>query len=120
MRKATVRSGLRFIAAGMIMVMLATFFPGTVASLLFLGMADEVRLTFLGFLLGGACGGWGVLVAAVGLLQTGSPADSRIPLMPSVMLLFSLVVLFFVLTYNFVTSTSSPQQQLEPGESINI
>jgi hypothetical protein len=102
----------------MIVVMLATFFPGQVASLLFLGMADEVRLTFLGFFIGGACGGWGVLVAAVGLLQSGTPGEARIRLMPTIMLLFSLIILFFVLTYNFVTTTHPPQ--LEPGESVTI
>jgi len=117
MRNKTIRSGLRFIAAGIVCVMVATFFHAEVSRLLFLDMADEARLTFLGFFLGGICGGCGVLVAAVGLLQSGSQ-EARVRLAPTVLLLISLIALFFVLAYN---SMSVPQANpLQQGESVNI
>lgn len=117
MRKKTVRSGLRFIAAGIVCVMIASIFHDQVSRLLFLDMANEVRLTFLGFFMGGTFAGCGVLVAAVGLLQSGVD-EVRVRLAPTVVLVLSLIVLFFVLGYNSVTAPKvSP---LQPGESINI
>jgi hypothetical protein len=104
-------------AAGIAFLTAATFFHVELSRLLFLGMGGEARLTFLGFFLGGMCGGCGVLVAAAGLLQTDSP-EGRVRLAPTVLFLFSLVVLFCVLAYNsFTTPHTAPQQQ---GESVNI
>jgi preprotein translocase subunit Sec61beta len=117
MRKKTVRRGLRFIAVGILCLMVATFFPAQASRLLFLGIGGEVRLTFFGFFLGGMCGGCGVLVAAAGLLQSGSE-ETRVRLAPTVMLLLSLVVLFFVLAYNSVTAPQTTP--LQPGDSVNI
>jgi hypothetical protein len=118
MRKKTVRTGLKFMLAGVACVTIATFFPGEAASLLFLGIGGDVRITFLGFFLGGACGGCGVLVSAAGLLQAGG--DERdVRLAPTVLLMLSLVVLFFVLAYN--SFTAPPESPTLPrGESINI
>ena len=118
MRKKTVRTGLKFMLAGIVCVMIATFFPGEAASLLLLGIGGDVRITFLGFFLGGVCGGCGVLVAAVGLLQSGGD-EKGVRLAPTIVLLLSLIVLFFVLAYNaFITIPESPA--LPRGESINI
>lgn len=117
MRKATVRSGIRAISAGIISLMAATFFHDELAHLLFLGVEAEARLTFFGFFLSGVLGGFGVLVAALGLLQSGA-GHARVRLAPSLMLLFSLVMLFFFLTYTSITTPPPPV--LEPGESINI
>jgi hypothetical protein len=117
MRKKTVRSGLRFMAAGIACVLAVTFFSAQLSSLLYLGLENEARLTFLGFFVGGMCGGCGVLVAAAGLLQNGSDAG-RVPLAPTVLFLISLVILFFVLVYNSFTVPATPQ--LQQGESINI
>ena len=64
MRKKTVRTGLKFLLAGVACVIIATFFPGEAASLLLLGIGGDVRVTFVGFFLGGLCGGCGVLVSA--------------------------------------------------------
>jgi len=117
MRKKTVRSGIRFISAGVVCLMAATFFHAELARLLFLGMAGESTLTFLGFFLSGMFGGCGVLVAAAGLLLSGAD-QPRVRLAPSLALLFTLVVLFFVFAYTSITTPSPPM--LHPGESINI
>ena len=118
MRKKTVRTGLKFMAAGIICVTVATFFPAEAANLFLLGIGGEVRITFLGFFLGGVCGGCGVLVAAAGLLQSGG--DERgVRLAPTIILLLSMVVVFFVLAYSSFTAT--PESPALPrGESINI
>jgi hypothetical protein len=118
MRKKTVRTGLKFMLAAILCVTVATFFPGEAASLLMLGIGGDIRITFLGFFLGGVCGGCGVLVAAAGLLQTGG--DERgVRLAPTVLLLFSLVVLFFVLAYSALTA-APVAPSLPRGESIKI
>jgi len=118
MRKKTVRTGLKFMLAGIVCVLVATFFPSEAANLLFLGIGGDVRVTFLGFFLGGACGGCGVLVSATGLLQSGG--DERgVRLAPTVLLLLSLIILFFVLAYNALT-TIPESPALPRGESINI
>jgi hypothetical protein len=118
MRKKTVRTGLKFLVAGILCVTVATFFSGEAANLLLLGIGGDVRITFLGFFLGGVCGGCGVLVSAAGLLQSGG--DERgVRLAPTVLLMLALMVLFFVLSYKaFTTIPESPA--LPRGESINI
>ncbi|HJV66837.1 MAG TPA: hypothetical protein VJ550_13965 [Geomonas sp.] len=117
MRKRTIRSGLRFMIAGILCVILATFFHAQLASLLFGGMADEGRLTFLGFFLGWMLSGWGALLAVAGFVQGGVNSD-RVRLAPTFLLLVSLVILFFVLAYDSMTSPRVPP--LQPGETINI
>lgn len=117
MRKTTVRRGIRAICAGIVALIAATFFHSELAAFLMLGMEGEARLTFLGFFLAGMLGGFGALVAAFGLLQSGAGQPGA-RLFPAIALLFSLVVLFFVLAYTSLTSPPPPH--LEPGESINI
>lgn len=117
MRKGTVRSGIRAISAGIVCLVAATFYHAELAALLSLGLEGEARLTFFGFFLAGMLGGFGVLIAAMGLLQSGN-GNSRVRLLPSLALLFSLVLLFFVLTYT--SFTAPPPPRLPPGESINI
>jgi hypothetical protein len=118
MRKRTVRTGLKFMLAGIVCVIVATFFPVEAASLLLLGIGGDIRVTFLGFFLGGVCGGCGVLVSAVGLLQSGVD-EKGVRLAPTVLALLSVVILFFVLAYSAFTRI--PETPALPrGESINI
>lgn len=117
MRRKTVRIGLKFMVAGILCVMIATFFPGVLAGLLFLGIGGEASVTFAGFLLGGFCGGFGVLVSALGLLQGGGD-EKGVRLAPTILLLLSLVLLFFFFTYNSLTAVHAPS--LPRGESIDI
>lgn len=117
MRKSTVRRGIRAICAGVVALIAATFFHGELATFLMLGMDGEARLTFFGFFLAGMLGGFGALVTALGFLQSGS-SQPKVRLLPAVIVLFSLIVLFFVLTYTSLTTPTAPR--LDPGESINI
>ncbi|HBA86491.1 MAG TPA: hypothetical protein DCZ75_00480 [Geobacter sp.] len=117
MRKTTVRSGIRFISAGIIALMAATFFHAEIATLLFLGTGGEARLTFLGFFLSGILGGYGVLLTAFGFLRSGA-GHPPVRVVPSMIFLFSLIVLFFVLAYTSITTPRAPT--LRPGESISI
>lgn len=117
MRKTTVRRGIRAMCLGVIALIAATFFHGDLAAILRLGMEGEARLTFLGFFLAGMLGGFGALVTVLGFVQSGA-GQPRVRILPTVVLLFSLVVFFFVLTYTWITSPPPPV--LEPGESINI
>lgn len=117
MHKKTVRSGLRLIAAGMVFVLVATFFHDQLSRLLFLDMVNQGRVTFLGFFLGGISAGCGVLVSAVGLLRSGGD-EPQVVLTPTFVFLFSLVLLFFVLAYKTVPAQLRPM--LPPGESVNI
>lgn len=117
MRKSTVRRGIRSICSGVAALIVATFFHGQLAGLLRLGAVGEGRLTFAGFFLAGVFGGFGVLLAALGLLQRDM-GEQRTRLLPAIVLLFCLIGLFFVLTYTWITS---PQPlPLAPGDSINI
>ena len=117
MRKKTVRSGLKFMLAGMLSVIVATFFSDELARLLFLGIGGAARVTFFGFFLGGMCGGCGVLLSAVGLLQRGGD-EKGVRLAPTVLLLIFLFILFFFLAYQSLTAPDAPS--LPAGESIDI
>ena len=104
MRKKTIRSGLRFIIGGILCVILSTFFHSQISNLLFMGMADEGRLTFLGFFLGWVLSGWGAMVAVAGFVQSGAAGAERVRIAPTLLLLVSLVILFFVLAYDSITT----------------
>jgi hypothetical protein len=118
MRKKTVRSGLRLITAGMLCLLAGTFFPVDLAGLFLLGFGGEARVILLGFILGWVLGGCGVLLASAGLVLQGGIDESRLRLTPSIMLLISVIVLFFFLAFGSFTPHQTPQ--LPSGESITI
>ena len=118
MRKTTIRRGLRFIIFGMLCVLAVTFFHGELSQLFFLGFGGDAQITFLGFFLGGLFGGCGVLIAAVGLMLQSSAREAQVRLAPTILLLISVVLVFFFLVYNSFTVPVTPR--LQPGESISI
>lgn len=118
MRKKTVRSGLRFITAGLLCLLAGTFFPAQLGRLFLLGFDGEAHVTLLGFILGWIFGGCGVLIAAAGLLLQGGADEARLRLAPSIMLLISVIALFCFLVFSSFTVPQTPQ--LPPGESITI
>ena len=118
MRKKTVRRGLRFITLGILCVLAVTFFHAQLSRFFSLGFGSDSQVTFLGFFLGGIFAGSGVLMAAAGLLLQGGVEEARLRLAPAVMLLLSVIFLFFFLVYNSFTEPQTPR--LSPGESITI
>ena len=117
MRKRTLRSGMRVMVAAIVCVIVATFFSSQVSRWLFMGMADEGRLSFLLFFMGWVCAGWGTLVAVAGFVQSGA-GNEQVKIASTFILLISLIVLFFVLAYNSMITPSVPP--LKPGDTINI
>jgi hypothetical protein len=118
MRKKTVRSGVRFITFGILCLMVVTFFHAQLSTIFFLGYGGDAHVTLLGFFLGWLFGGLGVVIAAAGLLLQGRGDESRLRLAPSVLVLLTVVFLFFFLVYNSFTQPPSPQ--LQRGQSITI
>lgn len=109
---------MRFVLAGVVAVMLATFFHDEAARLFRFSASGEVRFTFLGFLIGGLFGCAGVLIAVIGLLQGAIPTERNIRLVPVLLMLVATVLLFFVLFYTTVTRPELPR--LRPGETVTI
>src|SRR5689334_7985702 len=117
MCRVTVRKGLTLILGGVVFITFATFLHGALARLLLLSPAKETQLTFYGFLLGGASGACGVLVAAAGLLRS-IPRRRDVSLLPVVLLLLTALGLFFLLSYlSFTGGLPTPPR---PGESVTI
>ena len=117
MRKRTVKTGFNLILAGVVSLILATFYHAHVARLLFLSPGGETIFVILGFLLGGAAACIGILVALAGMLL-GSAKDHDVRLSYTVILLASALVIYFFLSYLSITGTEPPM--LEPGETITI
>ncbi len=117
MRKKTVKLGVNYILVGIVLVIIATFFHEEMARLFLLSPGGEVRFTFLGLFIGGMCGGFGVLISAVGLLQ-GSAAEKNIYLTPVLIILAAAFILFFMLLYSSFTNPEPPK--VLPGETITI
>lgn len=117
MYKRTVRYGIRLINGGIVSVILATFFHGTVANLLLLSAGGETWFVFLGLLAGCILGFTGILVAVAGFLRAGNGHDEQ-RLLPSLFILIILIALFFLfLVFPF---RGSDQPRLHPGETITI
>lgn len=109
---------MNYILAGMVVVIIATFFHDEAAWLLRLSAAKEVQFTFMGLVFGGIIGGVGVLISALGLLQGATLSDRNIRLIPSLLLLSVTLILFFALFYS--TLTSPEPLRLRPGETVTI
>ena len=117
MHKGTAKSGLNLILAGVVPLILATFYHEHIARLLFLPPSGEPALVYLGFFWGAVCGCLGILVTVTGLVRSaGKGPDVR--LAPTVILLAAVIVLYFFLLYSSFTSPAPPK--LRPGETITI
>lgn len=120
MRKRTIRSGIRLLLAALLLIILATFYHGGVARLLFLTPDSEQRLFGLGMFAAAALGGYGVVMAVFGLVLPADQRDARVRILPLFIMLFCAVAIIF---YLFISSFSTPaneQQPLRPGSTITI
>jgi hypothetical protein len=117
MRKSTVKHGLNCIIAGIVSVILASYFHQYIAALLHLSAEAEARFIFSALFCGGFFGGLGVIMSAIGLLCR--PAiEQKTHLAPSLIILIAVTILFFILLFSYFKSFVP--QQIHPGETITI
>jgi hypothetical protein len=117
MRKRTVKTGCNMLLAGVVSLILATFYHGHVARLLQLSPGGETVFVFLGFLVGAGAGSLGILLALAGVvLAPGKEQEVRLSY--TLILLASAIVIYLFLSYLSLTSSEPPR--LEPGETITI
>jgi glucan phosphoethanolaminetransferase (alkaline phosphatase superfamily) len=118
MRKRTVRTGLRLLAAAVTLLLLGTFYSQQLNSLFALPSDGAFEFVRLAFFWGGILGGGAIVTISVGLVQR-SRGDENIRLFRAVILVLIMVVLFFTLFYRSLTSPL-PEQPLRPGETLII
>jgi membrane-bound ClpP family serine protease len=117
MRKSTVRLGINCLIAGIISVILVSYFHQTIAGFFLMSTATEAEFVFLGLFGGGILGALGVIVSALGFFRSPSPEPST-HLAPSLIILIAVIILFFTLFISFFKSFEP--QQIQPGETITI
>lgn len=119
MRRRTVRSGLRVLLVALGLIILASFFHDQVAGLLSLSLSAEQRFYSLGIFWAAALGGYGVMLAAFGLILPATPRDSGVRVLPLFLMLAFGTLFFF---YLFIASFTSPMEQrrVPPGTTITI
>ena len=117
MHKGIAKTGLNLILAGVVPLILATYYHEHIARLLFLPPAGETALVYLGFFWGGVCGCLGILVTVTGLVRSGGKG-SEVRLTSTVIQLAAAIILYFFLLYSSFTSHAPPK--LNPGETITI
>jgi glucan phosphoethanolaminetransferase (alkaline phosphatase superfamily) len=117
-RKRTVRTGLRFMIASVLLLLLGTFYSQQINALFSLppdGAFEFVKLAFFWSTIFGATG---VIVLIFGLIKRSSAVE-KFSLAPVFFLFIFLLTVFFTLFYR--TLSSPPvQQPLKPGETLII
>jgi hypothetical protein len=119
MRKRTIRSGLRLLLVALLMIIVASFYHSGVADLLSLSMAAEQRFYNLGIFWAAAVGGYGVMLAAFGLvLSPDHRRDADVRIAPLVLVILCVVGLFFYLLAASIVTP--PEERIQPGSTITI
>lgn len=121
MRKRTIRNGMRLVLAALVVITISSFYHGSVADILSLSLDSEMRFYRLGIFWAAAIGGYGVVLAAFGLVLPGTQRDTGVQVMPAFLMIVAVVSLFF---YLLVSSFDPPRvprhERLRPGETITI
>jgi len=117
MRKRTIRSGLNLILAGIVSLILATFYHEHIARLFFLSPDSETIFIYLGFLSGGMFGCLGILTTVTGLVRSAGESKA-VTLTYTLILLTAAFIIYFFLLYS--SFTSPEPAKLRPGETITI
>ena len=121
MRKRTIRNGMRLVLAALMLIIISSFYHETAADLLSLSIDAEMRFFRLGIFWAAAMGGYGVVLAAFGLVLPGRQRDSGVRVMPAFLMIVAVVSLFFyLLAASFDTPANPPRERLRPGETITI
>lgn len=121
MRKRTVRNGLRLVTAALILIIMASFYHAQLSDLFSLTSAAESRIYRLGMFWAAAVGGYGVVVAALGLALSPLKNDSHIRILPVFIAVSAMIVIFFyLLSYSIEAPASGKERRVRPGETITI
>lgn len=121
MRKRTIRNGMRLVLAALVLIIITSFYHEGVAEILSLSMGAELRFYQLGIFWAAAMGGYGVVLAAFGLVFPGTQRDSGVRVMPVFFMIVAAISLFFyLLSASLVAPSKPPLERLRPGETITI
>ena len=121
MRKRTIRNGMHVVLAALALIIIVSFYHDSVGEFLSLSVAAEMRFYRLGIFWAAAMGGYGVVLAAFGLVLPGNQRDSGVRVMPAFFMIVAVVSLFFyLLTASFDAPAKPPRERLRPGETITI
>ena len=118
MRKKTVGTGLRLLAAAIVLLLVGTFFSQNISEMFILSAAGSLEFIHLALFWGGVLGGTAIITISVGLVRS-SIYDDRTRLMPTTLLLVALIILFMILFYHTLVSPPATNP-LRPGETIVI
>jgi nitrate/nitrite transporter NarK len=119
MRKRTVRNGLRLILAALLLIVLASFYHVGIADLFSMSEGAEMRLYRLGIFWAAAFGGYGVVLAAFGLVLPTDSRDAQVRVLPIFFMILATIALFFYLLASSFNEPPRPER-LQPGDTITI
>jgi len=119
MRKRTIRTGMRLVLAALLLIIMTSFYHAEVSDFFSLSIGAEQRFYSFGIFWAAALGGYGVVMAAFGLVLPATQRDAGIRLFPVFLIMVGMMMIFF---YLFVHSFNAPQEErrLRPGETITI
>jgi len=121
MRKRTIRSGMRLVLAALMVIIVTSFYHDRVGEILSLSIEAEMRFYQFGIFCAAAMGGYGVVLAAFGLVLPGTTKDTGVRVMPAFLMIVAVVSLFFYLLAASFNAPADPQRErLRPGEAITI
>jgi nitrate/nitrite transporter NarK len=121
MRKRTVRNGMRLVMAALIIIILASFYHGTFSDMFSLTSAAGNRIYSLSIFWAAAIGGYGVVLVAFGFVLSSQRRDESVRILPTFMIIFGLIFLFFYLLSASINGpVKNDQKRLQPGETITI
>jgi hypothetical protein len=121
MRKRTVRNGIRFVQAALIIIIAASFYHSQITDFFSLTASSEISLYRNGMFWAAAIGGYGVVVMAFGFALSPFKNDADVRLLPSVVFISAMIALFFYLLFSAIDAPPiDEQRRVRPGETITI
>jgi hypothetical protein len=113
----TVRLGMKYMLAGLLLIIIVTFFHKELSGLFLFSLTEEARLFSVGILSGGIIGGAGVLISALGFLcQSGT--NDRFGPAPLFIIIIGLIAIIFLLFFS--CSKTDDMKSVHPGETVSI
>ena len=119
MRKRTIRTGMRMLLAALLLIILASFYLANLSDFFSLSPGAE-QLFYSQFIFwAAAIGGYGVVLAVMGLVRSAENNEAGVRILPVFLLIIGMMTFFF---YLFMASFDRPveREHLRPGETITI